>query len=730
MKQVLQNKRTGLLAVEDVPIPFPGRGRVLVRNVRSLISSGTERQSVSLGAKSLVGKALARPDQVRQVLEVSRREGLAAAYSKAMGTLERSYPLGYSCAGIVVEAGEGVAGFRPGMRVACAGAGYANHAEYVSVPTNLCVGVPDEVDFDDAAFATVGAIAIQSIRQADVSLGDVVVVVGLGLVGQLVAQLLGCAGCQVVGIDVDIRAVDLARGLGISAAVPGEDGEAIVARMTRGRGADRVIIAAGGGGNKAVELAAHLCRDRGTVVVIGDVGLDIPRDVFYEKELDLRLSRSYGPGRYDRAYEEQGIDYPVGYVRWTENRNMEAFLDTAARGQLSLSRLVTHRMNIEHAADAYEQMLDQDRPDRPIAVLLDYPEEATQAPYDRRVRLSSVSQRGSVIRIGVIGAGNFARGTLLPILKAELRVALVGVATASGSSGKDVAVKEGFSYCTTDYRDLLSDPDIDAVVIATRHDLHASIAIDALKANKQTFVEKPMALDAAELDAVVAAAQESSALLMVGHNRRFAPLSMQARDFVGGGPKVINCRINAGPLPGEHWALDAVEGGGRIIGEVCHFVDLLTFLCGSPPSNVAAYGTGASDDSVVIILQFKDGSVGSIAYTGIGDPAYPKERIEMFANGKVVVIDDFRRATFVSNGRQKARKVSQDKGHRGEVAYFIDALLGKGEPDALLQDSIAATRATLLVQQAIKTGCPTSTATPENPIEQGLPEGEVEGEVE
>ncbi len=713
MKQVLQNRRSGQLTVEDVPIPLPGPGRVLVRNARSLISSGTERQSVSLGAKSLVGKALARPDQVKKVLDVSRREGMAAAYSKAMGVLERSHPLGYSCAGVVVEAGEGVAEFRPGMRVACAGGGYANHAEYVSVPTNLCVRVPDEVNFDDAAFTTVGAIALQSIRQADVSLGDVVVVVGLGLVGQLVAQLLRCAGCQVLGIDVDARAVDMARSLGGNAAVSGGE-QVVIASMTRDRGADKVIIAAGGGGNKAVELAAQLCRDRGTVVVIGDVGLNIPRDVFYEKELDLRLSRSYGPGRYDRAYEEQGVDYPVGYVRWTENRNMEAFLDTAARGQLSLSGLVTHRFGIERTVDAYELMLDQDRPDRPIGVLLEYPEGAAEVSYDRRARLQSVKQREGVIGVGVIGAGNFARGTLLPILKAQPRIALVGVATASGSSGKDVATREGFSYCTTDYRDILSDSDIDAVVIATRHDLHARIAIDALKASKQTFVEKPMALDQVELDAVVGAAQESPALLMVGHNRRFAPLSTQARDFVGDGPKVINCRINAGPLPGDHWALDSIEGGGRIIGEVCHFVDLLTFLSGSTPRDVAAYGAGSSADSVVIIIQFADGSVGSVTYAGLGDPAYPKERIEMFANGKVVVIDDFCRATFVSEGRQKTKKISQDKGHRGEVEYFINALLGNGEPDALLQDSIAVTRTTLLVQQVLKTGCTITGDTSEN----------------
>ncbi|NVB84272.1 MAG: Gfo/Idh/MocA family oxidoreductase [Kofleriaceae bacterium] len=703
MKQVVQSFRTGALAVEDVPSPALRPRGLLVRTVASAVSTGTEKSKVELARQSLVGKAIARPDQVRQVLDTLKKEGLAATFNKVRSKLERLSPLGYSAAGRVVAVGEDCEGFTVGDAVACGGADHAHHAELLWVPANLCARIPDGVAFEDAAFATIGAIALHGVRRAEVQFGETVAVIGLGLIGQLTAQLLRASGCRVIGVDVDRWKVELARQHGVELALRRDDD--VIARTHRlCDGADAVIITAAARDNDPVVLAGELARDRARVVIVGAVPLEIPRSPYYEKELDVRLSRSYGPGRYDRGYEERGLDYPIGYVRWTENRNMQAFLRALETKQVSLAKLVTHRVPLAEAERAYDLVAGATA-EPFLGVVLQYDD----APLPRTIATPRAQARHSTAVLGVIGAGSFACGTLIPILERLPGVALAKVCTASGLGARDAALRHGFAASVGDPDDILGDEAIHGVVIATRHDSHAALAAAALRNGKAVFVEKPLALDRTQLDDVLAAAA-SNPRLTVGFNRRFSPHTARVRDALSGtGALVIHIRVNAGPIAADSWIHDA---GGRLLGEVCHFVDHAQALAGARIRRVFATGVALPDpasrlrDNLCVSLELTDGSVASISYTSKGDAALGKERIEVFGGGRSAVIDDFRLTT-VMRGRRKDRlETKQDKGHREELARFIAMVKTGAPPPIALAELRAASLGAIAALESLKLGMP------------------------
>ena len=709
MKQVVQNYRTGQLKVEELPPPALRPGGVLVRTVCSLISAGTERAIVETAQSSLIGKARSRPDLVRQVFDTFKREGLSSTYEKVKARLSQSKALGYSASGIVTAVGRDAQEFRVGDRVACAGGGYASHAEVIFVPRNLCCKLPDGVSEESACYTTVGAIALQGIRQADPRLGEAVAVIGLGLVGQLTVQLLKAAGCQVLGVDIDQAACELAKKSGADS-VANDSASARMAcdALTAGRGADCIVITAATKSSEPVELAAELARDRARVVVVGLVGMDVPRHSFFAKELELRLSRSYGPGRYDPDYEEKGSDYPIGYVRWTEKRNMEAFLRLAAEGKVNTDLLTTHRFAVGRATEAYDLILNGGQ--RFCGVVLEYPgADQGRALPAREVRAAVVA--GDELGISFIGAGNFARGVLLPIVKRAAKVQLLGVGAATGLSAKNTAEQFGFSYSTTDYQEILGDGKSQVVFIATRHDSHAQLATEALRRGKSVFVEKPLAITHEGLREVVVAARESDGLLMVGYNRRFAPIATEINERFGSraGPMTIVYRVNAGQLPRDHWTHDAAEGGGRIIGEACHFIDFVQYLTGALPARVSAeavprtQAAGMVDDSTVISMSMTDGSVASIIYAASGDSSVAKERIEIFCDRSVATIDDFRSGSFIRDRKTtKLGRRAQDKGHPAEVAAFLEAARGRTVAPIELESLVATTLTSFAVVESAR----------------------------
>lgn len=725
MKAVLQNFRTGEMSVAEVPPPVARAGGVLVHNVASLISAGTEKAVIELAKMNPLQKARARPDLVRKVLNRASQEGLLATAQIVMNLVSAPLPLGYSCAGIVREAGSEAGDFQPGDRVACAGLGYANHAEVVFVPRNLAVAIPEGVSFTEAAFVTVGAIALQGVRQADLQVGECVVVMGLGLVGQLTVQLCAAAGCRVFGLDIDPSRVTLAMQWGAEAGMSPNDAEAVsaVRRFSRQRGADAVLITAATPSSRPVEMAAELARDRARVVAVGDVGLNIPRRAYFEKELDLRLSRSYGPGRYDPSYEERGHDYPLGYVRWTENRNMEAFLDLVAQRKVRLDPLMTHRFPIEQAQEAYA-LLGGKRRESYIGIVLEYdaerPQPATVTLENGRTpKPTPAGRRSSTARFGIIGAGQFAQGILLPRLRKLRNAEIVGVATGNGLTARTVADKYGCRFCTSDYREILSRDDINVVLIATRHNLHASAVIEALTTGKHVFVEKPLALNLQELQAITEAyesAQPSAngrggPVLLVGYNRRFSPLAAELKKHFSARPLVMNYRVNVEALPAQHWVQDPAVGGGRIVGEVCHFVDLMQFLTDADPVEVfavAANGSNVSQadpDNLSVQLRFSDGSVGSLMYVSSGDPALPKERLEVFGGGRAGVIDNWRSVQLLHRGRRSGQRywLTSAKGHAEELAAFVEGV-GSGQSPIPFASLRRTSLTTFAMQQSLRTG--------------------------
>ena len=715
MKTILQNYRKGDLTVMEVPPPALAPGGVLVRNAVSLVSAGTERLMVEFARKGLLGKARARPDLVRQVLSKARRDGVISTLETIRTRLDIPVPLGYSSAGTVIAVGEGVDRFQPGDRVACAGAGYASHAEIAFIPANLAAKLPEGVDFESAAFTTLGAIALQGLRLAELELGETVAVIGLGLLGILTVQLARASGCQVIGMDPNPERCRLAKQFGIDEALPDAAGFASSCRrLTDNYGADKVIVTASTKTSEPLALAGEVARDRATVVAVGATGMEIPRETYFKKELTFRISRSYGPGRYDPEYEKKGRDYPIGYVRWTENRNMQAFLQQVGAGQVDLAPLITHRFPIEEALKAYA--LITGKTDEPyLGILLTYPPAPAQeeeliagrpaSPVSRRPDRPYAAP-DALLGIGFLGAGQFAVSTLIPALKKSPRVRLVGVCTQTGVSAQTIKNKFGFHYATTVEQEVITDPDIDVVVIATRHNLHCRQVIASLEAGKHVFVEKPLCLNREELEKisktyteVCGGGNSLKPVLQVGYNRRFSPMAHELKAFFQGvrEPLLIHYRVNAGYIPPDHWVHDPQEGGGRIIGEVCHFVDFLIFLAGSLPKQVGAVALPNQgryrDDNVAVTLTFANGSVGVITYAANGDKAFPKERVEVFGGGATAVLDNFRRLEMVKDGRRRVSRslFRQDKGFSSEWAAFLQAVRDPNAPTPLTFQEIRAT---------------------------------------
>ena len=716
MRQVLQSYSSGELQLAQVPTPGQAKpGQILVQTAHSLVSVGTERAMIDVARKSLLGKALARPDWVKQVANKIRTEGLAEAYRQSRARLDMPMPLGYSSAGVVLDVGCGVTEFAAGDRVACSGSLYACHAEVVSVPSNLCVKVPQNVSLEQASFVALGGIALEAVRMAHPELGHRVVVVGLGLLGQLAVQILKANGCRVLGIDLTSDKLVLAQGLGVDVAVNGAVDDVIAAahEFTNGYGADSVVIMASTESNRPIEQAAEMCRERGRVVATGLVGLNIPRKPFYEKEIEFVVSRAWGPGMYDVDYEERGVKYPLPYVRWTAQRNMGAFLDLVAAGQVKVEPLITHRFPFEQALDAYEMILTDREPY--IGVVLEYgeaePERMSRIELKPGKPLMVAKDNG--IGIGLIGAGLYARGTLLPALQKIRGVRYVGVATASGTSGRYVGDKFGFEYCTTDYRELLEDQNVQAIFVLTRHGSHARFVSEGLRMGKAVFVEKPLALDEEGLKEVIRVWQEGSGFLMVGFNRRFAPATRYVMKHLqaGTGPLIAHCRCNAGYVPPDSWVHHLQEGGGRIIGEVCHFVDLIQALTGGIPAEVYAAVTGGAHadlhDNVVISLKLDNGSSGSIIYTAGGDKSFPREYVEVFGRGGVATIQDFKSASFTRTGRTlRTRSMGVDRGHVDELRVFFRHLQGGKPQPVSIREYCATTLATFAMEESIIKGKP------------------------
>jgi predicted dehydrogenase/threonine dehydrogenase-like Zn-dependent dehydrogenase len=704
MKAVTQNLKTGKLQVQELPSPILRPDGLLVRVRRSLISLGTERAVIALANKGPIGKAKDRPDLFRKVLNKAKQEGYWSTYKVVKNLMSTPIPLGYSCAGDVLEVGAAATDFHVGDRVACAGLGHANHAEIDYVPRNLAARMPDAVSYDDGCFVTVGTIALHGVRLAEITLGDRVVVLGLGLVGQITAQLARCHGATVIASDIDPGKLEMAKQLGVHHVVPASALASTVSELTGGLGADAVLLCAAAKSDEPMRQAAAISRLRGRVIVVGDVGMAIERRPFFEKELTLLVSRSYGPGR----------DYPAAYVRWTEGRNMQAFLDLLARGDVSLAPLVTHRFAIDEAESAYE-VVTGERPEPAVAILLEYTGEPSSGS---RVTLAAGAPAvrrapGDRLRCGVIGAGQFAKGVLLPALTAQPGVHLQAVCTASGFTSRHVGTKYGAEYCTSDPDEVIVDPNVDALIIATRHDQHARLAAAAIRAGKAVFVEKPLALDAAGLADVVDAIQSSpNSRLMIGFNRRFAPLALRCREFFAGvaEPLFVSYRVNAGVVPADSWVFDPVEGGGRILGEICHFVDLVTFLGGALPVRVFAEEVGRdarSRQNVTVTLRLANGGIGVINYLATGDPAVPKEYVEVFGGGRTAQLDNFRSlAMFRDNRRRRHRLFNQAKGHAEEMAAFVAAVRNGGPMPIDLDAIVAVTEATFLIPQSLEQGVP------------------------
>ena len=715
MKQVLKDLRSGRTLVVDAPVPVPGPGTVLVRNVASLVSVGTERMVVSFAEKSLLGKAQSRPDLVRQVWEKARREGVLTAIEAALNRLNQPIALGYSSAGIVEQVGEGVKDLHPGDPVACAGGGYAVHAEYVVVPRLLVTPLPKSVDFESGAFVTLGAIALHGFRLAKPQIGEYVAVIGLGVLGLLTLQLAKASGCEAVGIDIDPWRVEKASSLGVQATLRSE-AESFTNAFTQGRGCDAVIICADTPANDPVVLAGRLARDRGRVVVIGAVGLELPRKLYYEKELSFIVSRSYGPGRYDPNYEEKGWDYPYGYVRWTEGRNMEAVAQLIGEGRITVKPLITHRFPIEAAEQAYALIAAKKAPPS-LGVLITYPQTEVRSP-SRRVALprsTMVPSSGAKVRLGVLGAGNYATAMFLPNLKSLTGVEKVGIVSANGLHARHAAEKFGFAYAGSDEGEIWNDATINAVAILTRHQHHARQVESALTSRKHVFCEKPLAIHWDEIERIEALLQnEELPLLTVGFNRRFAPLAQRLKAFFEhrAQPLYVYYQVNAGYLPLTHWLHDPLQGGGRIVGEGCHFIDFLVYLVGAVPIRVS--GKALPDrgiyceDNATLVLEFPDGSMGMVSYLANGDKSYPKERVEVFGEGKVAVLEDFRELHLVANGHRRTFRhwLRQDKGHRRLLEAFINAITTIGAPPIPYEQIIGVAKASLAAREALRTQRP------------------------
>lgn len=717
MRAILENVRSGEVTGHEVPQPELRPGGILVRTAFSAISAGTELAHREQVEKSLLGKALARPDLVRQVVDFARTAGVKAAYQKVQSRLDTLAPLGYSCAGIVISAGQGVTEFHPGDRVACAGAGYASHCEVNFIPKNLAVRVPDSVPLEAASLSAIGAIALQGFRQSQAVLGEVVAVIGAGLVGVLTVQLAKAAGCRVVAIDRDGQRVDRARQFGADLALSSADRDTPSRVQEFARyGVDVAIIAAASPSAEPIELAANISRDRGRIVVVGTVDLGVSRKTMYMKELSLVLSRSYGPGRYDSQYEEDGLDYPVGYVRWTEKRNMEAFLDLLASGAVNVAPFLERCCPVEQGSAAYQELKDTGA----YTVLLEYPSRglismppSTGTAAESPSRTAARSGRAGELKVSCIGAGSFARAVMIPALRKTRGVSLQSVATASGVASESARQLFGFARAVQP-AELLQDKDADAIFVLSRHDSHSRYVVAALAQHKPVLVEKPLAVSREQLEEIRIAYQaeterNSSPFLMVGYNRRFAPFTEKLREFFAGRhePMVVNIRVNAGFIAREHWVQKTGEGG-RIVGELCHFVDWARCVVGSCMVSVAAHalpdGSRYNRDNVIATLTFQDGSIANLSYLANGDRSVAKEEFEVFCEGKVGRISDFCRLELASQGKTRRTKARRDKGHEREVEITVEAIRSGSDSPIPFAELMEVSEATLAIEEAIGGG--------------------------
>ncbi|TDI84804.1 MAG: oxidoreductase [Caldithrix sp.] len=715
MKQILQNYKSGELILEDVACPVCKPGGVLVQTAFSFVSSGTERMKVEQAKMSLIGKARARPDQVQKFLQSAKQEGFVKTYKKAMDRLDTPTPLGYSCSGRVLEVGRNIDEFHVGDLVACAGAGFANHAEVNFVPANLCSKIPAGVDLRDAVLTTVGSIALQGVRQGQVSLGENVAVIGLGLVGQIVAQIIKAMSCKVIGIDLDDSKLKLASDLGSDFVFNGKE-ELLLEKInnaTLGGGIDTVIITAATSSNETILLAGNVLRDRGTIVIIGNVKMDLPWKLYYEKELNVVFSRSYGPGRYDKNYEEKGIDYPIGYVRWTEKRNMQTILELIRDGKIYTQKLISKSLPFAQAVEGYE-MLEGDH--SIMSILFEYSGQDLNGRHAAKVEFQNRPAGSQEDKLGVsfLGAGKFAETMLLPHLKANPEVQLKGVVSGTGVTAGKAAKKFGFEGVVADAEEIFKNQNTNAIFIVTRHDLHAPNVVRGLESGKNVFVEKPLALSYDELAQIVKTFDAAEGGLMVGYNRRFSPHALHAKKSMKkvNGPIEILYRINAGHFPADHWYQDMEEGGGRIIGEVCHFVDFVQFLSDANPVRVYAETisgnkSALNNDNVSIIIRLSDGSTATITYIANGDPSFEKERVEIFGNKIVAVIENFGQTVVAAAGKTKSFKTRGiQKGHYEELTAFVNAIRSDKPLPISFESLVLTTLTTFKIVDSIRTGAP------------------------
>jgi predicted dehydrogenase/threonine dehydrogenase-like Zn-dependent dehydrogenase len=706
MQQLTQKLGSGDMIIQEVPYPQLGKGMVIVKNHYSIISAGTEGSTVVAARKSLIGKAKERPQQVKQVMDTLKKQGPIQTYRAVMKKLDAYSPLGYSCAGEVIEVGEGVTEFEVGDKVACAGAGYANHAEIVSVPINLCVKLDTNTNLKDAAYNTLGAISMQGVRQADLRLGESCVVIGLGLLGQLAALILKASGVTVIGVDISEAAVKQAIAnnavdLGLTRNAAGIEEQ--IQSATNGYGADAVIIAAATSSLDPINFAGAMARKKGKVIVLGAVPTGFDRDPFwYRKELELKMACSYGPGRYDLNYEEKGIDYPLPYVRWTEKRNMEAFQNLIATSRINIEYLTTHEFEFEDAKSAFDLVVSKTEPFTGIALKYD----TQKAALKTKISTSEIEKLGK-INISFIGAGSYAQGNLLPNIPDTDEVGRIGVLTNTGTTSKRVAEKFNFQFCATEEADVLDDK-TNTVFVATRHDSHGPYVLKSLEANKNVFVEKPLCLLETELDAIIEAQATANKAVMVGFNRRFSPLTKKLKKAIGDHPMTMLYRINAGAIPGDNWIQDLEIGGGRVLGEVCHFIDYLTYLNGSLPTKVSATALPDAhqlNDTLNILIQFENGSSGVVGYYANGSKSMTKEYVEVFSAGVSATLNDFKELKIYGKGTPKKEKLfNQNKGQKEMVTAFVNGLLSDGKAPIPFEEVIAVTKASFKVLESIKRG--------------------------
>lgn len=709
MRQVLQNLRSGETTLAEVPCPMARAGHLLIQSRASLISAGTERMLVEFGKGGLLAKARAQPEKVRQVLDKIKTDGLMPTLETVFARLDEPLPLGYCNAGVVLEVGAGVEGFNVGDHVISNGA----HAEIVCVPANLCAKVPDGVPSEEAAFTVLSAIALQGIRLIEPTLGERVVVTGLGLIGLVATQLLLANGCRVLGVDLDERKLELAREWGADTVNVGAGGDpvATATAFSEGRGVDAVLITASAKSNEIVHQAAQMCRKRGRIVLVGVVGLDLKRSDFYEKELSFQVSCSYGPGRYDPSYEDRGQDYPFGFVRWTEQRNFEAILSLMAAGRLKITSMIDKSVPFADAPGIYDTLGENKNALGLVLKYPDAPDLRRTLPVGADVAGNSTAADRTVV--GAIGAGNYAKLTLLPSF-AKSNAVLRTIASAGGVSARHVGAKFGFQQTTTDYREILGDSSINTVVITTRHNSHARFVIEALEAGKHVFVEKPLALNDDDLQRVIdVAEQRTGQQLLVGFNRRFSPHAVKMASLLKArsDPLTMIMTVNAGFIPPDHWTQDPEVGGGRIIGEACHWIDLLAYLAKSPVVRVSAMcvgnwrGAGRADDKMTITLQFADGSTGAIHYFANGHKSFPKERLEVFSDGRILALDNFRMLHGHGfAGFKKFKTPRMDKGHDAEVQSFVRCVADGGAPLIPLASIVNTTRASFAAVEAAASG--------------------------